>query len=143
MTESADRADWDLGPPPCDDAAVEREVTGRVQALAMAVVLRAHSELGDGPSLTIDSWTVGESVVILLRYRCLQSMRARSVRAARRHHVGLTSPITAAIDEIAGGRLELRGSSFSAHRCLSAFAFGLRKLAPASLAATQVASPTR
>jgi hypothetical protein len=109
-----------MGPPamPEDDHVISLEV------IALDVVRTVRSELRDVPTVTLASWDVGDAVVILLRYRTVRSRAARTARLAERHHVELTEAIGARIGLLASGRLELLGSSFSPHRCLSALAFG-------------------
>jgi hypothetical protein len=95
-----------------------------LDALALDAVRTVRSQLGDAPAVTLASWEAGDAVVILLRYRTLRSRGARSVSLARQHHLALTTSIGTAVGGLSGGRLQLLGSSFSAHRCLSALAFG-------------------
>ena len=85
----------------------------RLDALALDVVRSARSELVDAPTATLDSWSTGDAVVILLRYSRLRSQGARSARLAQLHHVELTERIGATIARLSRERLELRGSSFS------------------------------
>jgi hypothetical protein len=90
-----------------------------LDALALDVVRSARSELIDAPTVTLDTWPVGDAVVILLRYN-----RHRSP-GAQLHHAELTKRIGATIARLTAGRLELRGSSYSPHRRLSALAFAI------------------
>ena len=91
--------------------------------MATLNVRSARSELVDAPTATLDSWSTGDAVVILLRYSRLRSQGARSARLAQLHHVELTERIGATIARLSRERLELRGSSFSPYRGLSALAF--------------------
>jgi hypothetical protein len=93
--------------------------------LALDVVRSARSELIDAPAVTLDTWPVGDAVVILLRYGGLCPHGGRTDWRAQLHHVELTDRIASAIRRTAPGRLELRGSSFNPHRRLSALAFGI------------------
>ena len=63
----------------------------RLDALALDVVRSARSELVDAPTATLDSWSTGDAVVILLRYSRLRSQGARSARLA---HSSKRSPET-------------------------------------------------
>jgi hypothetical protein len=92
--------------------------------MALDLVRTVRAELRDVPTVTLASWDVGDAVIILLRYRTLRSSTVRSARLAQRHHIELTNAIGANAGGLARGRLELLGSSFSPHRCLSALAFG-------------------
>ncbi len=96
-----------------------------LDVLALDVVRRVRSQLADAPTAALTSWEVDGAVVILLRYRRLRSGGLRSAWIAQRHHLELISGIRAAVGHLAGGRLELLGSSFSPHRCLSALAFAV------------------